>query len=203
MEGVPKAWVSNEPIGPESSVHADDHPVRLIMAAVNAWVCGAASYTLHTGAGVRGGGIEDLGYEYSNWDGKHRGRSRDFQDVANIEATLTGLVRASQNLPADMANWSQQNGNERYRDYPFDWTELREAKILRAYVAMTGDRFVGAPTKVVEDTTFRAKRPMQLQVITPLDWTVIQDVQLGNGGTIVLPGTQGDPKDYVLMGTFR
>ena len=30
------------------------------MAAALTWLCGGAGYTLHTGAGVRGGGAEDL-----------------------------------------------------------------------------------------------------------------------------------------------
>src|SRR5690606_21118221 len=46
--------VSNEPIGPGSSVDAERDPIRLVMAPAFAYVAGLPSYVFHCEAGVAG-----------------------------------------------------------------------------------------------------------------------------------------------------
>ena len=193
LDGVPKAWTSNEPIGPQSSVNEDADPLRLVMAAITAWVCGAAGYVLHTGAGIRGGGIED----------QQRGRAANLWEVANIETTLQGLRLASQHLPADLPNWGKHNANTKFAAYPFDVDPLMDdTRILRAYAAIGGGRFVAVPMQVQRDTPFTARRPLHVQQFDPLTWTLIQDRQLGAGDTMTVAGDRLSPRGYVLVGEF-
>jgi len=88
MRNVPReitrTFVSNEPIGPQSSVQQDADPTRLADAARVTWLTGGAAYTLHTGAGIRGGGTFD----------RDRGRSANLWEVPGIERILEALRRA-------------------------------------------------------------------------------------------------------------
>src|SRR4030095_11499006 len=45
---------SNEPIGPGSSVSAENDPIKLCMAAIFAWTAGLPSYVYHSKAGIQG-----------------------------------------------------------------------------------------------------------------------------------------------------
>jgi hypothetical protein len=83
-QDVARTFVSNEPIGPQSSVAAEGDPGRLAEAALNTWLAGGAAYTLHTGAGIRGGGRFD----------RDRGRSANLWEVPRIEEILAALRRA-------------------------------------------------------------------------------------------------------------
>jgi hypothetical protein len=92
----PRAWTSNEPIGPGSSVASDDDPLRLTMTAAVVWLSGGAGYVLHTRPGVRGGGREDVeqyGGPTSIWDAPH------------IEAILSGIRAVRGLLPPELPNW--------------------------------------------------------------------------------------------------
>jgi hypothetical protein len=82
---IVRAFVNNEPIGPQSSVEEERDPERLAEAALVTWLAGGAAYTLHTGAGVRGGGAFD----------RARDRSANLWEVPNIERVLA-LMRQYQ-----------------------------------------------------------------------------------------------------------
>ena len=56
---LPSVVFNNEPIGPESSVRQDDSPSRIAAAYVMTFLAGNASYVLHAGPGIRGGGAAD------------------------------------------------------------------------------------------------------------------------------------------------
>lgn len=82
--GVARGFVNNEPIGPQSSVESDEDPERLASAARETWRNGGAGYTLHTGAGIRGGGRFD----------RARGRSANLFDVPAITRILAAIRAA-------------------------------------------------------------------------------------------------------------
>jgi hypothetical protein len=181
-----RAWVSNEPIGPFSSVAADDDPLRLVMAAVCTWVCRGAAYVLHTGPGIRGGGAADAA----------RGRPANIWETPHIETTLAGLRAARGLVPADTPNGAFANANRTYaRAYPFavePFEEVGEEGMLRAFASLHGDgRFVIAPIAVAVPVPFIARWPMQVTVYDPLTGGVRDESTLAAGGRIVLEPANG------------
>lgn len=192
MEGVPGAWVSNEPIGPQSSVNADDDPLRLAMSAALAWACGATGYVLHTGPGVRWGGAEDLA----------RGRSINFQDVPNIDAILAGLRSVQSLLPSDIPNWSRANAA--WAEHPFAWEgglkdDYDAGRMVRAFAAYSGDRFFVFPIDVRGPLTLIAKATMRVRVLHPLTGDVIASASLMAGQAFALAHTL---PAYIIAGEW-
>lgn len=88
-------WVSNEPIGPQSSVESEDDPARLALAAAYTWLCGGAAYVLHTGAGIRGGGAAD----------RERGRSANLWEIPRFAEILGAISAVRRTLPVDLPNF--------------------------------------------------------------------------------------------------
>jgi hypothetical protein len=91
---VVSAFINNEPIGPQSSVVSDVDPGNLSAAAAVTWGVGGAGYTLHTGAGVRGGGTFDV----------ERGRSANLWDVPNVRDTFEA-INTVRTPPQDAQTW--------------------------------------------------------------------------------------------------
>src|SRR5690606_38523105 len=140
VDGLPVAWGDNEPKGPQASGSADDDPWRLTLAAATSWMSGAATYVLHTGPGVRFGGLED------------RGRAANFWEVANIDAILTGLRTVRSLLPPDVANWQRWNSNPNFPEYPYVIDPVQRAvdrgTILRAFCVGVDVRRICAPMQI-------------------------------------------------------
>lgn len=196
----PWPWVSNEPIGPQASVAADDDPSRLTLSAVYTWLCRGAAYVYHAGAGIRSGGAADLA----------RGRSASFDQVPHFRETLERMQAARAALPADLPNWTWVNSNGRYGAYPFqmpytapDGTRLiaPEEQLLRAFASLAGDgRFVVVPLRVTEPTAFVAARAMTFEVrpiSNPVQ--VIASVSLAPGQSYTLPAMPG----ALFIGRFQ
>ncbi len=143
------AYVNSEPIGPRSSVADDDDPERLVMSAVVTWLAKGAGYTLHTGAGVRGGGQADL----------DRGRAANVWDVPNLDTTLRAIGRMRALLPV-LPNGSPKNSH--WGDAPFNLSD-RDA-VVRAYqTVLTDTTFVGTLIGVASPVTFTSKRPAMVK----------------------------------------
>lgn len=191
MVDQPLAWTSNEPIGPQSSVAEDDDPTRLALSAAYTWLCHGAGYVLHTGAGVRGGGLEDLA----------RGRVVNMWEVSRISETLDAIAAVRKILPADLPNWVWRNNNPNFPEYPFQTNPLvDEANLLRAFAAIAPDgRFVAIPIDVKRPTLFTAKRAMAFDVIEPATAAVRSHQELVAGQTFTLEPTPG----AIFKGQFR
>jgi hypothetical protein len=84
-----RAFVSNEPIGPQSSVVSEMDPELLRDAAEVTWLGGGAGYTLHSGPGVRGGGAYD----------RERGRAANLQDLLVVQQALSLIARVRDQIP--------------------------------------------------------------------------------------------------------
>lgn len=119
-----EAYINNEPIGPQSSVAADDDPQRLAMAAATTWLTQGAAYTLHTGAGIRGGSAFDLA----------RGRSANLWEVPKIEDTMKAIAKIRAMLPAGLPNCSPKNAH--WADAPF---AVDPDRLVRAYQSVCAD----------------------------------------------------------------
>ena len=159
----PLAWTNNEGKGPESSVAADDDPLRLTMYAGLTWLCGGAGFVLHTGAGVRGGGLED----------RERSRAADMWQVANIEQTLAGINTLRKLLPPDLPNWQRHNSNRNFPGYPFESGPIAESiesgRLLRAFAATSGDgRVIAMPLVASGPVPFTPRGRMHVDVYDPM-----------------------------------
>jgi len=126
-----RSYVNNEPIGPQSSVAADDDPQRLSMAAAVTWLTQGAAYTLHTGAGIRGGSAFDLS----------RGRSANLWEVPHINATFAAIAKIRAMLPASLPNCRPANAH--WADAPLS---VNPDHLVRAYQSVCDDgTFVALP----------------------------------------------------------
>jgi hypothetical protein len=90
---------NNEPIGPESSVRQDDSPSRIAAAYVMTFLAGNASYVLHTGPGIRGGGSADSSPALR--------RHAHFDELPSFNPIAAALAAAKQYLPPGLANWTR------------------------------------------------------------------------------------------------
>jgi len=153
---IPRLWINNEPIGPQSSLAADDDPVRLAMGAALSWISGLAAYTLHTGAGVRGGGAAD----------SDLGRAANLWEVARVEQTAEMLRTVRAALPATLPNWRRVDWNDAAHPCPI--TSAQAERELAAHVAaIEGNRFVMASVGVERPLECASAVTAPLQVFGP------------------------------------
>jgi hypothetical protein len=184
--GLPVA-VNNEPIGPQSSVKADDDPLRLVMAYVTTFVAGNAAYVLHAGAGIRGGGAADLA----------AGRSADFADVPNLTTVLAGLQRAKAYLPRDLANWRRHDARDPAHPFIGFDEAVRSGTLGAAYAATSHNRFVVAVLGARGDLVVRARTPLVVEIHEPLGDRAARRVDLGAGERLTLSGADA----FVMTGS--
>jgi len=185
-------WVIDEPIGEKSTVAEDFDPVRQAMAAANGWLTGAAGYVVHAGAGIRGGGREDL----------DKGREANWYDVPGAAAVFAAINTMRDLLPADLPNFAHHNAG--WATYPFDSDLLTKPAgssladrngYLRAFAATAGDgRMVCLPMLVKEPLPLRARQPMHLEVHDPLTGALLEQVDLAAGQTFTLT-----PRDAAVL----
>jgi hypothetical protein len=159
----PLAWTNDEGEGPQSSVAADDNPLRLVMYAGMTWLSGGAGFVLHTGAGVGGG----------DQSSKARGRTANVWEVANIEATLAGITALRRLLPADIPNWQRHNSNEKFSGYPWDTlpisTLIERNQLAGAYAATSANgRIVALVLGASAPVPFTSRFPMHVDVHDPM-----------------------------------
>lgn len=110
VTGVPALSSCDEPIGPESSVAADDNPLRLGMMQAVCYMSGVGAYTFHCGAGIRGGGIGDLS--------RNPPRRANFWQQPGIDTILGAFRNVRAFLPGDVPNWDRHNTNANYPNRP-------------------------------------------------------------------------------------
>jgi hypothetical protein len=163
------------------------------MGAAVAWLSGAVTYVLHTGAGVRGGGAGD----------RALGRAANVRETPRIETILNGLSAVRRQLPADLPNFDRHNSNRNFPRYPFDvdllLPHLAAERLLRAYAAISDDgRFVVMPLVVRTPMPLRARQAMSFEVRNPLIAAVRAKVTLDAGDTYTLPPGEA----YVIIGNL-
>lgn len=195
QDGICSLRSVNEPIGPKSSVAMDADPLRLVMLAVNTWITGSALFVFHTGAGVRGGGaVDQKGGKF------YLPREANLFEVENADAILNGLASIAAGLPGDVPNWSKQNGNDRFPDYPFDVGLLTEDRILRAYCGISGPRFIVAPIQIMQPVQFKARKRMRCMAVDALSGQpATAELILNPGESLSLPPS---PPAAIIVGEF-
>lgn len=185
LEGLPP-FSSNEPIGPGSSVASENDPARLVMAAAFAWTAGLPMYVFHASAGVFG--------------------REPFEKMPGL-GQYANLLKI---LPPDLPGWTPNNGKEAaapltaYAGGQPDkwWPEIKDPRdgVVAnngAIKSATGE-FVTLPIGVQkEGVRFAARRPLKLQVYTPLTAEIVTNLNLTAGAGFKLP--QG-PGAYIIRG---
>ena len=154
-DGLPPLRTSNEPIGPFSSVRAENDTRRLATAAAVTYVSGVGAYVLHTGGGIRGGGRADL----------ERGRPASVADVPEIATTLRALRRVTARLPSEVPNWTRFDATR--PDAPI--TVTAAGGLTAAYGARSDDRFVVVALGTRGRITLRGTASLEVEVVDPLD----------------------------------
>src|SRR5574343_1469596 len=91
--------VNQEPIGPDSSGESEKDPGKITAGALVTWIAGMCAYVLHAGAGIRGGGAEDVA----------RGRKADWMDEAEAGRAFDAIAEIRKTLPPDLPNWNRAN----------------------------------------------------------------------------------------------
>jgi hypothetical protein len=166
----------------------DDDPERLAMAYVMTFVAGNAAYVLHTGAGVRGGGVGDHG----------RGRPANLFEVSRLDRTLAAISSAQRYLPSGLANWDRlEVSSER-----FPFSGIDEAMSARrspaVYASSRDDRFVAAVLGTAGPLTLQSRAAMEFEIRHPLTGAVASRASVGKGDTVRLDGADS----YVVIGRF-
>ena len=174
--GVAPTYFDNEAIGPQSSVAEDDDPTRLTMARGVAWLAKNGASLLHTGAGIRGGGVED----------RARGRVANLWEVAHWDQTTAGIQALRGLLPATLPNWAVHNAH--WASAPFQADDLEA--FVRNYCATQGNDFVCLPIGITRPVRLTARRAMTVRVHEPLTATVLQEVTLTAGQALDLPASR-------------
>jgi hypothetical protein len=183
MPGYPPV-VSNEPIGPGSSVSSENEPIKLVMAAAFAYTAKLPAYLFHSRAGVMG---------------KVR-----FEEMAGIDR-FRHLRRL---LPPDLPNWRRNNGKEPAA--PFTalsdgqpnryWPEVEKATdgCVRNIGARKGDRFVCVPIGVrPAGLELEARENLRCKVYNPLTGKALFSGRWRKGEKRRMPG---EPGGLIIVG---
>lgn len=188
-------WTSNEPIGPQSSVEADDDPLRLTMAAATTWLCAGAAYVYHASAGIRGGGQADRGRE----------RAADLWDVPNAAATLAGIGSVRALLPNDLPNWTWHDGTVDSLAHLFNVESIPgagEDAVLNVFAVTQRTDFVVMAVAVRAKVPLVARQAMTFTVYDPLNGAALEKVTLGAGETYLLAPERATDA-FVIRGALQ
>lgn len=194
---LPKTAFNNEPRGPQSSVAATDDPLLLVMDYVTTFVSQNAAYVLHTGAGVRGGGREDVA----------RGRAANLRDVPRFHEILAALKAAKRYLPEGLAGW--QRHEVQSSSFPFAGFDdaMVNGSIVGAYMATKDAELTGVVLGITRPVRLTAKRGMRLQLLHPVTGKILRSLQLRAGDRFEIrdwPRTHaGNAGAVVVRGRFR
>jgi hypothetical protein len=197
-----RPWSSDEPIGIDSSVARDGDPLRLAMAAAVAWQCQAFDFTLHSGAGIRGG--EDPPAPSHPFE-----RKANLWDQPEFGPALHAIRTVRALLPADLPNWAWSDGTGAARDvYPFKEDALAvqsgdkpSDRVLRVFASVAPDRRVIAmPIKVRPGFHLQPKWAMRLTAYEPTMGQVLDARDVGAGQRYDVPVGKGA---VILVGTPR
>ncbi len=165
--------VSNEPIGPGSSVDAERDPTRLVMAPAFAYVAGLPAYVFHCEGGVFG-------------------RTR-FEETPAIAL----LRHVHKRLPPDVASWKRHDGRapaSPFLPHAGDQADSYRGEgdadgCLRLVGARKGDAFVSLAMGIgPEGLRLDARTDMNLRIYSPLDGKLLAEQSLGRGEPIELTG---------------
>jgi hypothetical protein len=179
--------ISNEPIGPGSSVDAEDDPLRLVMAAAFAYAAKLPMYVFHSEAGVFG-------------------KTR-FEDTPGIDR-YHPMLRL---LPNDLPNWQRNDGQEPAAPFTVFvagqpnkyWPEVEAARdgCVRNTGARKEDQFVCVPIGIRPDgLQLEAREALNFTAYDPLTAEPVKSATMRPGERLTLPP---GPGALIVVGTLR
>lgn len=173
-EDAQEFCVNNEPIGPDSSVESEKDPAKLAAHAAITYIAGMCAYVLHAGAGIRGGGAEDLA----------KGRKSDWMDEAEAAVALDSIAAIRSLLPKNLPNWGRQNSH--WPGAPYSVNQIRENEsdygAIKVYSAVSGTRHVTCVIGVNNVVHLTSKNPGNVSAQL-LDGTVTEIGKFSPAGT--------------------
>jgi hypothetical protein len=176
---LPPVVLNNEPIGPESSVRQDDSASRIAAGYIITFLAGNASYVLHTGPGIRGGGAADVSSKLR--------RHAHFDELPSFKAIASALAAAKQYLPPGLANWTRHAPNAASAPIRgFD----------RLYTAASGERFVALAVGIEQPVVVRAHVAASIEIREVATGKVVKSLKVGPGDDIELGGYE----ELVIIG---
>lgn len=183
--GLPPV-ISNEPIGPGSSVNSENDPIKLVSAAAYAWMSGLPAYVFHSNAGVLG--------------------NTRFEDMAGVD----NFQHLQTILPGDIANWQRTEGKDSFS--PFItyangqankwWTEVGSPSsgAIRNLSNVKGNEFYTLPIGILAGgVELEPRQNMTIQVFNPLSGEVVYEMTPSAGARFTLG--QG-PQAYIIRGSY-
>jgi hypothetical protein len=179
---LPRVVFNNEPIGPESSVRQDDDASRIAGAFVMTFLAGNASYVLHSGPGIRGGGAADIQGSLE--------RHANFDELPSFKPIADALHNAKRYLPRGLANWQRLKPDD--PSAPIHGSE-------HVYVASSGSRFIGLVLAADQSTAIRSRRAAEIAIRHASTGKVVQRRNVSPGDDITLTGDEV----FVVIGTAR
>jgi len=196
LPGVPPV-ISNEPIGPGSSVDAESDPIKLCGAAAFAWIANLPGYVFHSRAGIYG------------WEQccPPSGNPLRFEQVPGIDA----FAHLRRILPPDLASWTRNDGIESgapftvfCNDKPNQYWSGASGPTngcVRNIGSSKGGQFVCLPMGIPGGgVTLEARRDVRFEALNPLTGAVVTNLTLHAGKRFTLP--QG-PGALILKGRFE
>ncbi len=181
---APRLYSNDEDIGPQSSVAADDDPLRLSMLAATSYTSGIATYTLHTGAGIQGGGVEDLA----------RGRVANLWEVKNWKETTTAINYIRNQLDPNLPNWHKGTSNPSLFTVQSFPVNNAGGTVDRVYCADEDNHFTCSVLNIHGNLKLIPKRNMSWKVIDPSAQTINTGI-----GTIAI----STPAGVVIQGNTQ
>jgi hypothetical protein len=167
---LPPVVFNNEPIGPESSVHSDDDPSRIVAGYAMTFLANNAAYVLHAGPGIRGGGVADV-------SGKLQ-RHAHFDELPSFRAIASGLSAAKSYLPAGLANWTRHEpGGAAAPVYGS----------AHVYSASSGPAFVVLVMGAGEPEVLRARAASMIAVRAPSTGKILRHLEVEANASFSLP----------------
>jgi hypothetical protein len=170
--------ISNEPIGPGSSVASEREAVKLVMAAAFGYVAKMPAYVFHSEAGVFG-------------------KTR-FEGTLGVDQ-FRQIIRL---LPPDLPNWRRNDGKG--QDAPLRvfageqpdryWSEVNAATdgCLRNAGSRKTDRFVCVPIGIRPGgLEVEARQRVRFTAYDPLTGEAVQTAALSSGERVRLPAGPG------------
>ena len=170
--------VSNEPIGPGSSVASEKEPIKLVMAAVFAYVAKLPAYVFHSQAGVSG--------------------KTQFEDTPGIEQFGKIISR----LPPDLLGWRRMDGKS--EEAPFrvfaagqadrygPETDSSRDGCVRNVCSLKGDRFVSVAIGIRPGgLEIQARQLLHFTAFDPLTGEAAMSADLQPGERLKLPAGPG------------
>lgn len=171
---------NNEPIGPGSSVAAENDPVKLVAAALVTYVSGLPMYVFHSKAGIRG--------------------HEEMADMAGVDR-FAPLKRV---VPSDLASWTPKNAHwpdSPFRVYSRDgagklvadtmWPDHEGGSgAVRVYGAVKEDQFFVVAIGVKGVLTMEPRRAAQFEMIDPMTGDTLNRKRLAGGEKFELKGRE-------------